>query len=393
MFNSLPDGETFLFTSESVGEGHPDKLCDIISDSVLDASLEQDPFARVACEVAVKNNRVFLFGELTGVVDIDFERIAKDAIASVGYDDPEKGMDHGTCAVTSLIEPQSSEIAEGIRATRGAGDQGIMFGYAVDETESLMPLTIELAHRITRKIKELGQEVSIGPDCKSQVTVQYRMKGGVPLPVAVPVVVVSVQHHESIRLSDLRALIEDRVIREAVPEELLTGSPRFLINPCGSFRLGGPAADAGLTGRKIIVDTYGGWAPHGGGSFSGKDGTKVDRSGAYIARRIAKSLVRSGICKRVLVQLSYAIGVANPVSVTLFSFGTSELSDREILTLIREHFDLRPSAIIDALTLRKPGFRPTATFGHFGHDDYPWERPIHLSTGTRIKTSQSEASV
>jgi len=394
MFNELKEDSTFLFTSESVGEGHPDKLCDIISDSVLDAFLEQDPFSRVACETAIKNNKIFLFGEITSKAEVNLQEVVKKAVKSVGYTSDTKGLDYKSCSISPCIELQSLEIAQGIHANThdlslGAGDQGMMFGYAVDETESCMPLTIDLSHQINLKIKELGKNYPIGPDCKSQVTMEYQMVNGRPIPLMVKTVVISVQHEKSISLKKLRELILDEVVYKTIPLKLMTLDTKFLINPCGSFHLGGPVADAGLTGRKIIVDTYGGWAPHGGGAFSGKDCTKVDRSAAYAARQIAKSLVTSKICSQALVQLSYAIGIPEPVSISVFSFGTSDLSNNEILDLIKANFDLRPAAIINQLNLREPAFRPTASFGHFGNPQYAWEKPIALSPEAKAMATAS----
>ncbi|HLG50117.1 MAG TPA: methionine adenosyltransferase [Chloroflexota bacterium] len=378
-----------LFTSESVTEGHPDKLCDQISDAVLDAIIEQDPAARVACETATTTGLVLVMGEITTSCTVDIPKIVRRTIREVGYTNGAYGLDAETAGVIVSIKEQSPDISRGVdRAleTRdgtgaeedldqiGAGDQGMMVGFACTETPELMPTTISLAHRICRRLAQVrksGLLPYLRPDGKCQVTVEYQYGK----PVRVDTIVVSAQHDEDVPLERLTSDIIDTVIGEVVPPHLLDRKTRFLVNPTGRFVIGGPMGDAGLTGRKIIVDTYGGMARHGGGAFSGKDPTKVDRSGAYAARYVAKNVVAAGLADRFEIQLAYAIGVARPVSIMIETFGTARVPEETILELIQAHFDLRPAAIIRQLRLRRPIYRPTAAYGHFGRDDIdaPWE--------------------
>jgi S-adenosylmethionine synthetase len=379
-----------LFTSESVTEGHPDKLADQISDSILDAILAEDPNGRVACETLVTTGQVFIAGEISTTTYADIPRVVRDTILSVGYDSHDVGFDGNTCGVSVAIDEQSPDIAQGVDTAyesrtgedadpysiQGAGDQGMMFGYATDETPSLMPMPIHLAHRMAQRLAEVrksGEIPYLRPDGKTQVTVAY--EGG--RPVGITNVVLSTQHRAEIDLETLlRPDIEEQVIRPLLPDDVDTDQLRIYVNPTGRFELGGPVADAGLTGRKVIVDTYGGMARHGGGAFSGKDPSKVDRSAAYATRWVAKNIVAAGLARKVELQVAYAIGVATPVSLSLETFGTEEADPAAILRAVREVFDLRPAAIIEALDLRKPGYRETAAYGHFGRegDRFTWER-------------------
>jgi S-adenosylmethionine synthetase len=368
-------GNTMLFTSESVTEGHPDKMADQISDAVLDAILEQDPFGRVAAETLVTTGLALVSGEISTKCYVDIPRIVRETIRQIGYDDPKYGFDHETCSVLTAIDEQSRDIAMGVDR-RGAGDQGLMFGYAVRETPELMPLPIILAHRLTRSLavaRRSGKFPELRPDGKSQVTVQY--ENGVPR--RVDTVVLSTQHADmsDAELARFRDRIIGEIIRPVLPKELVQGDPIYHINPTGRFVLGGPRADTGLTGRKIIVDTYGGFGGHGGGAFSGKDPTKVDRSASYAARHVAKNIVGAGLADRCTVQVAYAIGVEEPVSVMVDSHGTGKVSDARLSELVRKHWDLRPDAIIHSLDLRKPIFRRTAAYGHFGRENegFRWE--------------------
>lgn len=376
-------GEPFLFTSESVGEGHPDKLCDQISDAVLDAHLRDDPYSKVACETVTKSGKVLVCGEITSSAKVDYEAVVRQVLKHVGYDDISSGIDYKNCDIEVAIDKQNDEIANGVHRDKheediGAGDQGLMFGYATDETEELMPLTVMLAHKLNARLAELRRSGTFswaGPDSKTQVTCEYLFEHGAAVPLRVHTVVVSLQHTDDITLDELRKEVMDRVVLEVIPEVYRDDQTIYYINPCGRFVIGGPKADAGLTGRKIIVDTYGGWGAHGGGAFSGKDPTKVDRSAAYAARWVAKSLVAAKLCRRCLVQLSYAIGIAEPLSVAVFSYGTSDRSSKELLKIVKDNFDLRPGKIIKELKLKTPFYQKTCVYGHFGRPEFPWETP------------------
>ena len=366
---------SMLFTSESVTEGHPDKVADQVSDAVLDGILAKDPFGRVACETLVTTGLALVAGEITTKCYVDIPRIVRETIRSIGYDNPHYGFDWETCSVLTAIDEQSGDIAMGVDR-RGAGDQGLMFGYAVRETPELMPLPIVLAHRLTKALADArrsGRFPELRPDGKSQVTVEYEDD----VPKRVDTVVLSTQHVEmgDAEIARFRDRIIDEIIRPALPKNLVDKDPVYHINPTGRFVLGGPRADTGLTGRKIIVDTYGGFGGHGGGAFSGKDPTKVDRSGSYAARHVAKNLVGAGLADRVTVQVAYAIGVEEPVSVMVESHGTGKVPDSRLGELVRKHFDLRPQAIIHSLDLRKPIYRRTAAYGHFGRENegFRWE--------------------
>ena len=371
-----------IFTSESVTEGHPDKVCDQISDGVLDAILAHDPMARVACECAATTGMVLVMGEISTDCYVDIQKVARETICKIGYDKPEAGFNGNTCAILTTIHEQSGDIAMGVDRsyddgeTNGAGDQGMMFGFACDETEELMPAPISYAHNLSRALAEKRRDGTLSwlqPDGKSQVSVQYGDDGK---PERIDTAVVSTQHSEEVDITTLREAVIETIIRPHLPKRLLDADTRFFVNPTGRFVLGGPAADAGLTGRKIIVDTYGGYAAHGGGAFSGKDPTKVDRSAAYMARYVAKNIVKAGLATKCQIELAYAIGVAQPVSVLVETYGTGKLSDLRLAELVKRCFDLRPAAIIETLDLRRPIYQQTAAYGHFGRRelDLPWER-------------------
>ncbi|KOY74286.1 S-adenosylmethionine synthase [Apilactobacillus kunkeei] len=380
--------ERHLFTSESVSEGHPDKIADQISDAILDEMLKQDPDSRVACECSVTTGLVLVFGEITTKAYVNIQKIVRETIKGIGYDNDQYGFDGNTCAVLVAIDEQSPDIAQGVDdslETRdssedaldkiGAGDQGLMFGYAVDETPELMPLPISLSHKLMRKIADLRKDGTIPylrPDAKAEVTVEYDDNNN---PVAVETVVLSTQHDPDVTLEQIRKDVIEQVIKAVIPAELLNDNTKFFINPTGRFVIGGPQGDAGLTGRKIIVDTYGGAAHHGGGAFSGKDATKVDRSASYAARYIAKNIVAAKLATRIEVQVAYAIGVAKPVSISVNTFGTATVSENDLIKAIREIFDLRPAGIIKMLDLKRPIYKKTAAYGHFGRTDVdlPWE--------------------
>ena len=372
--------KNFLFTSESVSEGHPDKVSDLISDAVLDAILSQDPAARVAAETLTNTNLVVLAGEITTTAKIDYEEIARKTLKSIGYDNTDYGIDYKSCEVLVKYDTQSPDIAQGVDGAmddpldQGAGDQGLMFGYACDETDELMPLPIHLAHRLVERqamVRKDGRLEWLRPDAKSQVTVEYKNNK----PERIDTVVLSTQHSPDVSLEDLREAVIEEIIKPVLPQDLIKGDIKFLINPTGRFVIGGPQGDCGLTGRKIIVDTYGGAAPHGGGAFSGKDPSKVDRSAAYAARYVAKNIVAAGLAEKCLVQISYAIGVAQPTSVMVDTYGTGKVSEDILSKLVFEHFDLRPTGIVKALDLLRPIYKRTAAYGHFGRDepDFTWE--------------------
>ena len=377
-----------IFTSESVTEGHPDKVCDQISDGVLDAIFAKDPNARVACECAATTGMVLVMGEISTNCYVDIPKVARETICRIGYDHPGAGFDGHTCAVLTAIDEQSGDIAMGVDSsydeadTLGAGDQGMMFGFACDETPELMPAPITFAHKLTRSLaqqRKSGALPWLRPDGKSQVSVQYGEDGAVE---RIDTVVVSTQHSEEIAIGQLREAVIEEVIRPTLPANLIDKNTKFYVNPTGRFVIGGPMGDSGLTGRKIIVDTYGGYAAHGGGAFSGKDPTKVDRSAAYMARYVAKNLVAAGLAKKCQIELAYAIGVAQPVSVLVESYGTGKVSDDRLGELVRACFDLRPAAIIRTLDLRRPIYQQTAAYGHFGRADLdlPWEKTDAVSS-------------
>jgi len=391
MSNTFMTASKLMFTSESVTEGHPDKLCDQISDAVLDACLEQDPRSRVACETATKTGFVALLGEITTQAFVNFDDLVRKVVLEIGYDSSDKGFDGHTCAVLTAIASQSPDIAMGVDhalesrngheitdaevETIGAGDQGMMFGYACNETPTLMPMPIYLAHKLTRKqseVRKSGEISWLRPDAKSQVTIEYSMGK----PKRIDTVLISTQHAPDVSQAEIVESVTEQIIIPTLPEDMVDNDLKVYVNPTGRFVVGGPMGDAGVTGRKIIVDTYGGMGRHGGGAFSGKDPTKVDRSAAYAARYVAKNIVAAGLADRVEVQVAYAIGVAHPLSVNVETFGTARIADDKIAALINEFFDLRPGAIIRDLGLRKPIYRKTAAYGHFGRDDieFPWER-------------------
>ena len=406
----MPDEQRIPFTSESVTEGHPDKLCDAVADAVLDDVLARDPMARCAVEVAATTGLVLVLGELTTEAWCDVQAVVRNTVRDIGYNDSRLGFDWETCGTITAIKEQSPDIALGVDHALeakqgidpdelGAGDQGMMFGYAVAETPELMPMPIQLAHQVSRRLADVrksGQLSFLRPDGKSQVTVEYDAD---QRPVRVGTVVVSTQHDPEVAARDLEEAVRELVIRATIPGVLLDERTRYLVNPTGRFVIGGPMGDSGLSGRKIIVDTYGGMARHGGGSFSGKDPTKVDRSGAYMARYVAKNVVAAGLARRFELQLAYAIGVAHPLAVNVETFGTGSVADERIAKVIEEHFDLRPGAIIEALDLRRPIYRQTAAYGHFGRSDLdlPWERTdkaaaLRDTAGLRGEASQASLS-
>lgn len=377
-----------LFTSESVTEGHPDKLCDYISDSILDSFLEKDENSRVACETVAGKGEIFITGEITSKAEVDIEKVVRQAIKEVGYDNSEIDMDYRTCKIIISLSKQSPDIALGVDKSletkkgegiesEGAGDQGLMFGFACDETKELMPLPISLAHRLAKRLSEVRKQKIISylrPDGKVQVTIEYNDSK----PVRVDTIVISTQHDSDVNLDVLKKDIKDKVIKEIVPKELLDEKTKYYINPTGRFVIGGPLGDSGLTGRKIIVDTYGGYARHGGGAFSGKDATKVDRSAAYMARFLAKNIVANGYAKKCEIQFAYSIGVAKPVSIYIDTFGTNTIPEEEIVDKIKSKFDLTPRGIIEYLDLKKPIYRKTTNYGHFGKEDLSWEKLIKI---------------
>ena len=390
MSNTFMSSPSLMFTSESVTEGHPDKMCDQISDAVLDACLEQDPMSRVACETAIKTGFVALLGEITTNAYVNFDELVRKVVNEIGYDSSEKGFDGNTCAVLSAVASQSADIALGVDHALedksgemkdvgiehvGAGDQGMMFGFACNETSTLMPMPIYMAHKLARRLSELRKDGTLSwlrPDGKSQVTVEYSQGK----PKRIDTVLISTQHAPDISHAEIVEQVSEHIIYPTLPKNLVDKNLKVFVNPTGRFVIGGPMGDAGVTGRKIIVDTYGGMGRHGGGAFSGKDPTKVDRSAAYAARYVAKNIVAAGLADRVEVQVAYAIGVAHPLSVNVETFGTAKIADEKIAALVNEYFDLRPGAIIRDFDLRRPLYRKTAAYGHFGRDDieFPWEK-------------------
>lgn len=383
----------YLFTSESVTEGHPDKIADQISDSVLDEVMKQDPKGRVACETLVTTGLAVVAGEITTTATVDYDTLVRDTIRGVGYDRAKYGYDAETCAVMCTVKRQSPDIAMGVD-TGGAGDQGLMFGFACDETDELMPMPIQLAHRLTQRLSDVRKSNQVDflrPDGKSQVTIEYRDGR----PVRVDCVVISTQHSDKVSNSDLRDAITEHVIKPIVPASMLDAKTKYHINPTGRFVIGGPMGDAGLTGRKIIVDTYGGYSRHGGGAFSGKDPSKVDRSACYMARYIAKNIVAAGLARKAEVQLAYAIGVAEPVSAMVDAFGTATISEEKMTALVREFFALTPKGIIESLDLRRPIYKPTAAYGHFGRTGagFTWEKTDRADALRKASGSAMAAEV